>query len=230
MTHKDKIINANRTNESGQGLVEYALILVLIVILCVGAYYGGSALLKWYQSRNTSPTNTSAPTSAPAISSEGEIESIAQTGSTVEVIENETTTTNNCFSSNSTEIQTQRARSVEHLVVIEGQGGVTVGDVQLAQMPLLQVLKISLEGKYGVQDKQTEQRTYTIKFTTGANKWATHSVSWKYTWYIGEAKVKFPDGTEQIYTYKVRALLEPETISIEKDCSQMPSETPTVSP
>ncbi|MDP1624202.1 MAG: hypothetical protein Q8L64_00380 [bacterium] len=220
MNNKDSSVQNNKETAAGQGLVEFTLLIVFAIIVGIGFYW-------WYQSRNK-PSIASTP--APVISSENEIESIAQTGSTIEVIETEATTTNNCLSSNATEIQTQRARSVEHLIVIEGQGGVTIGDIQLAQIPVLQILKVSLEGKYGVQDKQTEQRTYTIKFITGANKWATHTISWKYTWYTGEAKIKSADGTEQVYIYKVRALLEPETTSIEKDCSQLPADTPTVSP
>lgn len=169
-------------------------------------------------------------TKTPYITSEGQIAKIVETDKTFEVIESETTETNNCGISTSTEIEAQRVRTVEHLVVIESQGGISISDIELAQVPLLKLLKVNLEGKYGVQDKQSEQRTYTITFTTGANKWATHTVSWKYTWHIGNATLRYEDGREQVYSYKVRASLEPGTVSIEKGCSQTPALVPTAIP
>lgn len=214
--------------EHGQGLIEYALILVLIIVACIGLFYGGQAAIKWYQGRNSQPAAPApAQTQLPVISSDAEIQQIVETGKTVESIETETTTTNNCFSSTPTEIQTQRSRSIEHLVVIEGQAGVAIADIEIQQIPFLKLLKVSVEGKYGVQDKQTEQRSYTITFSTNANKFATHTVSWKYTWYLGEGTIKSPDGAIQVYKYKVRAILEPEITSIEQDCSQIPISTPS---
>lgn len=203
------------SKEVGQGLVEYALVLILFGIVIYVLFLGG----RWAYDRffGDEPDAQQSPVTSPIID-EAEIEKFTELGSIGEVLDEETTTTNNCNSSTPTEIETQRVRVVEHAVVIEGKGGVSFGEAEIASIPVLQFLKISLEGKYGVQDKQTEERSYTIRFVTGANRWATHTVIWKYTWQTGEATIKFPDGSEEVYSYQVRTALEPETISEEKNC------------
>jgi len=118
MTHNKTTLEVPTTNEKGQGLVEYVLILILVCVVAGGLIWGGKSLWdKWQAGRNNGDSQTAA-TEAPIISGEGEIVSIAQTGSTVEVIEPETATTNNCYNSNPTELESQRSRSVEHLVII----------------------------------------------------------------------------------------------------------------
>lgn len=211
--------------ESGQGLIEYALILILIAVVIYAAVKAVPTVVGWFSNDNNSASTVSTPIPQ-VFPDESAIEKLVETGKIVEIIETETTTTNNCGSSTATEIQTQRTRNVEHLVVLEGQGGIVIGDVEFAQIPALKLLKVSLEGKYGIQDKQIEQRTYSIKFITNPAKLATHTVAWKYTWYTGEATVKFQDSTEQIYKYKVRALLEPETTSIDQNCTLEPTSAP----
>jgi hypothetical protein len=205
---------SNNTNlrEQGQGLIEYIIILILVAACVIGGIWATPKVIAFFK-KDEPPQPTQ-----PTIQNEGNIEKLVETGSTVEIIDTEAFPTNNCNSSSATEIQTQRTRQVEHLVIIEGQGGIELGEVEIAQIPFLKLLKVNLEGKYGVQDKQIEERSYTIKFTTSPHTQAIHTTRWKYSWYAGEATIKLADGTTQVYTYRVRTSLEPETTSEEISC------------
>lgn len=209
---------SKRGPESGQGLVEYALILVLIAVVAFAIFVWPIPKL-W---KRPPGGNGNTATATTEIRNESEIKEIIETGSIVQIVETETTSTNNCKNSSPTEIETQRIRAVEHVVTIEGTGSVSI------DVPVLQLVTVGLEGKYGVQDKQTEQRSYTVKFITGPNRQAIHTVVWKYTWRSGNVIVRLPDESEEIYTYKVGVSLEPEITSTEISCDQM--YTPAVSP
>lgn len=175
-----------------------------------------SKLQKW-ESEILSWIQPPAPeASLPSENSE-EIKSLVETGATVEIVEGETIVINNCDNSTRTEMNAERSRKAEYLIEIEGNGKIE-GDVY-------RIIQMALETKYGIQNRQVEERVYTIHFATSPHKKAEHTILWKYTWYLGKITVRFQDGTEQVYTYKVRALLEPETISKEMECE---APTPTL--
>lgn len=198
------------------------IIIGALGFVCVIATLG-FRFLQPSQESKTNPVAANETHVDAIILDEASISKIVEAGSIIEVIEQETTDTNNCNNSEATEVETQRTRILEHSVVIENQNGVEIGNTQI---PVLSLLKVTLEEKYGIQDKEIEQRSYNIKFRTGANKWATHTVSWKYTWYTGNAILKLSNGEEQVYNYKIRALLQPEIKSIEKDCPLFPTTSP----
>lgn len=200
----------NGTEESGQGLVEYGLILIIIaaIVVCAFVYWP----VPYLQARLSKDKNEVQQPATPRLSGEGDIKEIVETGSVVEIFDIETTLTNNCENSTPTEVETQRVRTLEHVVIIEGTGGASLGYIE--------VIKGSLEVKYGIQNKQAEASSYKIKFSTAANRQAIHTVTWKYTWSIGNAIVRLPDGSEEAYLYKVRTALEPETTSQEVNCEQ----------
>lgn len=198
--------------ENSPGLVATMIALVLVVACIIGVAWIAPNVIAYFKTDNVpQPTQ-------PIVLTEGNLEKWVETGSTVEIIDTEVFPSNNCSSSSPTEIQTERARTVEHIVTINGQGGIEMPDNIIDQIPFLKLLKVSLELSYGVHDNQVEERSYTIKFVTGAHTQATHTTRWKYSWHQGEATVRLPDGATQVYAFRVRTSLEPETTSEETAC------------
>ncbi len=136
-------------------------------------------------------------TNAPTLVGEPALD-IVEIGTNAEIIDSETIPLFNCNNLNEYQLDIERTRTIEHKVTAEGQ----------IEAGLHSIFVLSLAGRYGVEDGQTETRSYTVHLTAPPNSWNEYTINWRYLWREGQIIVYSPDNTQQVYPYRVRAGLE----------------------
>ncbi len=191
------------THQSGQGLVEYALVLILVGIVVVAAI----TLIKRWTSEPT--TNSNLESTQPAeVIGEPALD-ILDLGDEAELVESETIPLFNCNNRTEYQLAVERSRRIEHLVLITGQF-----DAGLQEIAVLK-----LQGQYGIQSGNAEDRKYTVHLTAPANSWVEYTIHWRYLWRVGELTMTMSDGNKQTLPYRVRSGMEFSIVNIEqKDC------------
>jgi heme/copper-type cytochrome/quinol oxidase subunit 2 len=184
--------------ESGQGLVEYALIIVLVVLAIV-----------FFTVRSCMRKNRNDPEPTPA-QGDPAIDIVGM-GTEAQIIDTETVPLYNCDNSNTYELELERVRKVTHDITVggEAQGGIDG------------IIVGKLQGRYGFEEGQTEERSYTVHLTAAPNSWTEYTIEWKYIWRTGEARLTHEDGSVESIPYRIRAAIEFEIVNIEhKNCSE----------
>ncbi len=194
----EKQVHSRSHKESGQGLVEYGLILIILVLLV----FGVTKLWGWAKNR-ISP-------STPPLTSGEPLLDIVELGVNAEIIDSEKIPLYNCNNASDYQLEVQRSRQVQHQISVEGQ----------LQSGIGQIINIGLQGHYGIENGQSEERSYTVHLTAPANSWVEYTIEWRYVWREGEIRVDSPDGSKQIYPYRVRSGIEFNISNIiTKDCN-----------
>jgi hypothetical protein len=200
--HNSRRLSYN-TRQSGQGLVEYALVLILVGIVVVAAI---TLIKRWFfEPTSSSDLDSTQPAEVigePALD-------ILDLGDEAELVESETIPLFNCNNRTEYQLAVERSRRIEHLVLINGQFDAGVEEIAV----------LKLQGQYGIQNGTTEERKYTIHLTAPANSWVEYSIHWRYLWRVGELKMTLSDGSKQTFPYRVRSGMEFSIVNIEqKDC------------
>lgn len=81
---------------------------------------------------------------------------------------------------------------------------------------LQQFVVLSLNGRYGFEDGQKEDRSYTVHLTAAPNSWFEYAITWRYVWREGQLVIIASDGSEESVPYRVRAGLEFSITGIEE--------------
>lgn len=159
----------------------------------------GCGWFRLYQNwpSNGAVTNTSPVIEIPKIQGEPVLD-IMDLGSNAEIIDNEILPLYNCNNLVEYQVDVQRSRQIEHTVNVEGQ----------VESSLNAFMVLRLQGRYGIENRQTEQRSYTIHLTAPAKSWVEYTIEWRYVWSNGQLTLKYPDGTKTTYPYHVRSGME----------------------
>jgi hypothetical protein len=187
------------SNESGQGLVEYALIVVVIIAILVGGYY---IYRWWFNSGNTAQANNTSILDIEKSSDFQVIPSnIAPERSFIdapfEVFQN------NCGGTADASNVIERSQTIIYQAQVGNQ--VTVDVSGKANLPLLGEVEVGISlahfysVTYGKEESQT--RSLTISARPGTNM--SHLLQKVEYWEVGELVWEFGDG-KVIYPYRFR--------------------------
>ncbi len=134
---------------------------------------------------------------------------ILESGTSVDIVDTEVVPLYNCNNSTEYGVDIERTRSIEYVVNV---GGEITSEIQ-------HVVSLGIQGHYGVENGQTEDRSYTIHLTAAKDSWVEYTINWRYVWREGQAFLTLQDGTEEAYPYQVRSAIEFEIAQIEqKEC------------
>ena len=199
----------NNSDESGQGFLEYSVIIGLLVIIVISfvALFGVDLYNAFFGDR--AAANEGEATLTPA---EPLLE-LNETGTLMDIFDTEIIDIENCTDSEPYNPIIERNLRLAY-------------DLELGDdfPPDLRPRVIEeLQARAGITLGLTEERPFSLNLEAPPDSRANYTIDWLYTWSEGNITVTQPDGSSQSYTYRLRTDIGYEIANIEQQiCEATP--------
>jgi hypothetical protein len=192
--------------ESGQGILEYSVIIVLVVIIIISfvALFGVDLFNRFMSNRARASEEQSSPEP---------IVNLYETGTQMEAIETENIRMSNCPTGEPYNPEIERVLWMEYDIDIDGQ------------MPgSLRPLSItSIQAYYGFHLGDREERVFLLNLEAPPNSIVEYTIQWQSVWKEGEVHIVEGDMTQQSLSYRAEVDLDYEITDIEQyPCESTP--------
>lgn len=200
----------DNSRESGQGILEYSVIIVLVVIIIISfvALFGVDLFNRFISDRaRASEEQSTQVTPEPIVS-------LLETGTQAEVFKEETIRVSNCPAGEPYMPEVERTNTMEYDIELEGQLSGALRPPSIA----------SIQTYYGFISGAQEERSFTLNLEAPPDSLVDYTVEWQRIWKEGNVQITQADGSQEMYPYRVSVGLEYEITQIEQSpCGSTPS-------
>jgi hypothetical protein len=199
-----------KSRESGQGILEYSVIIVLVVIILISfvALFGVDLFNRFISNRaRASEEQSVQPSPEPVVS-------LIETGTTVEVIEVENIRIRNCPGDEPYVPDLERKLWIDHEIELEGQFSGASRPRSIA----------SIQRYYGFNAGDREDRTFSLNLEAPTESIVDYTIEWQSILKEGNISITQADGSSEVINYRANVDLEFEITQLEQSpCEAAPT-------
>jgi hypothetical protein len=190
------------SRESGQGILEYSVIIVLVVIILISfvALFGVDLFNQFISNRaRASEEQSVQPSPEPVVS-------LIETGTTVEVIEVENVRIINCPGDEPYVPDIERKHWIEHEIELEGQFPGAFRPRSIT----------SIQRYYGFNAGDRVDRTFSLNLEAPPESIVDYTIEWQRIIKEGDISVTTADSSSEVIKYRANVDLEFEVTHLEQ--------------
>jgi hypothetical protein len=190
------------SRENGQGILEYSVIIVLVVIILISfvALFGVDLFNQFISNRaRASEEQSVQPSPEPVVS-------LIETGTTVEVIEVENVRIINCPGDEPYVPDIERKLWIEHEIELEGQFPGAFRPRSIA----------SIQRYYGFNAGDRVDRTFSLNLEAPPESIVDYTIEWQRIIKEGDISVTTADSSSEVIKYRANVDLEFEVTHLEQ--------------
>jgi hypothetical protein len=190
------------SRENGQGILEYSVIIVLVVIILISfvALFGVDLFNQFISNRaRASEEQSVQPSPEPVVS-------LIETGTTVEVIEVENVRIINCPGDEPYVPDIERKHWIEHEIELEGQFPGAFRPRSIA----------SIQRYYGFNAGDRVDRTFSLNLEAPPESIVDYTIEWQRIIKEGDISVTTADSSSEVIKYRANVDLEFEVTHLEQ--------------
>jgi hypothetical protein len=195
--------------ESGQGILEYSVIIVLVVIIIISfvALFGVDLFNRFISNRaRASEEQSIQATPEPVVN-------LFETGTQLEVQKTETIRIENCPSSEPYNPEIERKLWLEYDIEFLGQFPASLRPKSI----------ISVQAYYGFTTGGREERTFSLNLEAPPNSMVDYTIEWQRVWKDGDIQIAQSDDSQHAFGYRACVDLDYEITQIEqRTCESIP--------
>lgn len=208
---------AENFRESGQGILEYSVIIVLVVIIIISfvALFGVDLFNRFISNRaRASEEQSIQATPEPEVN-------LFETGTQLEVLETETIRVTNCPSGDPYNPEIERKMWMEYNIELEGQLPASLRPRSLTR----------IQTYYGFTLGTREERVFALNLEAPSNSMVEYTIDWQRVWKEGDIRIAQAGNSQQSATYRTHVDLDYEITGIEQNpCEATPDPETMVEP
>ncbi len=200
---------AGNFRESGQGILEYSVILVLVLIIIISfvALFGVDLFNQFVSNRARASEEQSIQASPEPVVN------LNETGTQVELLDTETIRISNCPSGEPYDPEIERKLWMEYDIELQGQ----------LPAPLRAKSITSIQTYYGFTAGAREEREFPLNLEAPPNSVVDYTLTWQVIWKEGDIHIAQADNSQESITYRAWVDLDYEITDIEQNpCEPTP--------